>query len=127
MLKNPVITLTSDFGLIDPFAGLMKGVILGINPDAKTVDITHNIERHNILEASQVIARSYNYFPLQSIHIVVVDPGVGSFRRPILITSENHFFIGPDNGVFTSILEELGPASFKVIQLTSSDYFLPMQ
>ena len=61
MLKNIVITLTSDFGLKDPFAGLMKGVILGINPDTKIVDITHNIERHNILEASHVISKSYNY------------------------------------------------------------------
>lgn len=126
MLKAPIITLTTDFGLKDPFAGLMKGVILGINPDARIVDITHNIQRHNIYEASRVIAMSYKYFPPGSIHIAVVDPGVGGSRRPILVIAEDRFFIGPDNGVFTSIYEESQPEHLKVIHISASDYFLPM-
>jgi S-adenosylmethionine hydrolase len=125
-LKTPVITLTTDFGLKDPFAGLMKGAILGINPDAKIVDITHNIQRHNVFEASQVIAMSYKYFPSATIHIAVVDPGVGSSRRPLLVVTEDHYFLGPDNGIFTPIFEELKSTFFKVFHLTASHYFLPM-
>jgi len=127
MLGRPVITLTTDFGLRDPFAGLMKGVILGINPEANIIDITHGIERHNIIEASQVISMSYKYFPLGAINIVVVDPGVGSSRRPLLVITENHFFLGPDNGVFTPVYDEFRSGFLKVIHLTSSEYFLPMR
>ncbi len=126
MLEKPIITLTTDFGLKDPFAGLMKGIILGLNPNAEIIDITHNIQRHNIFEASQVIAMSYKYFPPATIHVVVVDPGVGGERRPILVTTENCFFIGPDNGIFSSIYEKFNPDYYKVIHLTSSHYFLPM-
>lgn len=125
MLSTPIITLTTDFGLKDPFAGLMKGVILKINPNVQVVDITHNIQRHNIFEASQVIAMSHKYFPPKTIHVVVVDPGVGSLRRPIMVITENYYFMGPDNGIFTSIFEESGTPLSKVIHLTSSHYFLP--
>ncbi len=127
MLNKPVITLTTDFGLQDPFAGIMKGVILGIHPDVKTVDITHNIQRHNITEASRVIGMSYESFPLMTIHIVVVDPGVGSQRRPILVITGDHFFIGPDNGVFSTVYEKEHVDSIKVIHLTSTEYFLPVR
>lgn len=126
MLKTPIITLTSDFGLKDPFAGLMKGAILGINPDAKVVDVTHNIQRHNIFEASQVISMMYTYFPPTTIHIAVVDPGVGSTRRPILVVTEDHYFIGPDNGIFTPLFDDLQSHFLKVFHLTASHYFLPM-
>ena len=124
MLEKPIITLTTDFGLKDSFVGMMKGVILGINPQTSIIDITHNIERHNINEASQVIAMSYTYFPPTSIHIAVVDPGVGGNRRPILVVTENHYFIGPDNGIFTSIFEKENNNFFKVIDVTASHYFL---
>ncbi len=127
MLKAPIITLTTDFGLKDPFAGLMKGVILGINPDARIVDITHNVQRHDIFEASQVIAMSYTYFPSATIHVAVVDPGVGSTRRPILVVTEDHYFMGPDNGIFTPIFENLQSNFFKVFHLNASHYFLPMK
>ncbi|UCD34486.1 MAG: SAM-dependent chlorinase/fluorinase [Nitrospiraceae bacterium] len=127
MLNTPIITLTSDFGLKDSFAGLMKGVILGINPDAKIVDITHNIHRHNIFEAAQVLSMSYRYFPPTTIHIAVVDPGVGSNRRPLLVVTEDHYFIGPDNGIFTAIFESQKSNFFKVYHLTASHYFLPMR
>lgn len=127
MLENPIITLTTDFGLKDPFAGLMTGVMLGINPAAKVIDITHNIQRHNIYEASQVISMSYKYFPPTTIHVAVVDPGVGGTRRPILVVTEDHYFIGPDNGIFTPIFEA-GKSGFfnKVYHLNASHYFLPM-
>jgi S-adenosylmethionine hydrolase len=126
MLEAPIITLTTDFGLKDPFAGLMKGVMLGINPHARIIDITHNIQRHNVFEASQVVAMSYKYFPTATIHIAIVDPGVGSMRRPLLVVTEDHYFIGPDNGIFSPIFEELKSTFFKVYHITSSHYYLPM-
>jgi len=125
-LKKPIITLTTDYGLKDPFVGLIKGVIFSINPDALIVDITHNISRHNIIEASQVISMSYGYFPLLSIHVVVVDPGVGGSRRPIMVISKGHCFIGPDNGVFLHVIEEAEAGDIKVIHLTASHHFLQM-
>jgi len=126
MLESPIITLTTDFGLKDPFAGLMKGVMLGINPDARIVDISHNIQRHNVFEASQVVAMSYKYFPIATIHVAVVDPGVGSMRRPLLVVTEDHYFIGPDNGIFSPIFETLTSTFFKVYHVTASHYFLPI-
>ena len=124
MLENPVITLTTDFSLKDPFVAMMKGVILGINPKVKIVDITHNIPRHNITEASQTLSMSYRYFPDGTIHIAVVDPGVGSSRRPIMVVTENHFFIGPDNGIFSSIINEADESTVRVIHITEDRYFL---
>lgn len=126
MLAKPIITLTTDFGLKDPFVGLVKGVILNINPEAEIIDITHNISHHNIFEASQVISMSYRYFPPTTIHVVVVDPGVGGNRRPLLVVTEDYYFIGPDNGLFTPVYEELQSHFFKVIHITASHYFLPM-
>lgn len=126
MLENPIITLTSDFGLKDPFAGVMKGVILGINPDVRIIDITHNIQRHNIFEASQVAALSHKYFPPATFHVFVVDPGVGGARKPLLVVTEDHYFIGPDNGVFSAIYENTNPQFLKVIHITASHYFLPV-
>jgi len=126
MLDRPIITLTTDFGLKDPFVGLMKGVILGINPKAMITDISHNIERHNIFEASQALSMSYNFFPPTSIHIAVVDPGVGGKRRPILVTTDSHYFIGPDNGIFTPVFNKSEDQSLKVFHITASHYFLPM-
>jgi S-adenosylmethionine hydrolase len=126
MLERPIITLTTDFGLKDTFAGLMKGVILRINPKANVIDLTHNIQRHNIFEASRTISMSYRYFPPTTIHIVVVDPVVGGAQRPILVVTENNYFIGPDNGTFTSIFEECQSSFFSVYHITASHYFLPM-
>jgi S-adenosylmethionine hydrolase len=125
MLKLPVITLTTDFGLKDPFVGIMKGVILGINPEARIIDITHNIQRYNILEASRVIAVSSKYFPPATIHVVVVDPGVGGMRKPLLVVTGDHYFIGPDNGVFSAVYESTESDFLKVIHLTESHHFLP--
>ena len=96
-----LITLTTDFGLKDPFVGMMKGVIYSINSAAQIVDISHGIDSQDILEAAFLISTSYRFFPKGAIHLVIVDPGVGGRRRPILVTASGHYFIGPDNGVLS--------------------------
>ena len=101
----PVITLTTDFGASDHFVGAMKGVILSIAPRATVVDITHEIAPQNLTEAAFVIAQAWPYFPKKTIHVTVVDPGVGSSRRPILCEAAGHFFIAPDNGVLSMIYD----------------------
>ena len=101
MHAGGVITLTTDFGTRDPYVGIMKGIVLSINPDARLVDITHEIPAQDINNASFVIANSYEYFPSGTVHIGVVDPGVGGDRKNIGILTERYFFIGPDNGIFT--------------------------
>jgi S-adenosylmethionine hydrolase len=123
MQHNPVITLTTDFGSRDPFVGIMKGIILSINPLANIIDITHDISPQNIMEAAFAIEMSFASFPSNTIHVVIVDPGVGSVRRPILVITDRHYFVGPDNGVFSQIytLSE----TLTVIHITAEHYFLP--
>lgn len=104
-MPNPLITLTTDFGVSDQFAGVMKGVIAGIAPNARVIDISHDIPVYNVTEAAFVIAEAWPYFPNGTIHVVVVDPGVGSSRRPILAQAGGHFFIGPDNGVLSMVFD----------------------
>ncbi|OGW37555.1 MAG: hypothetical protein A2Y97_04455 [Nitrospirae bacterium RBG_13_39_12] len=123
MDKRPIITLTTDFGYKDPFVGIMKGVMLKINPSIDIIDITHGITPQNILEASFMIEMSFAYFPVKTIHVVVIDPGVGSVRRPILVITDHHYFIGPDNGVFSRIYNST--ESLNVIQITAEHYFMP--
>jgi len=113
-MSNGLITLTTDFGLSDHFAGVMKGVILGIAPRARIVDITHEIAPYNLDEAAFVIAQAWKYFPKGSTHVIVVDPGVGTSRRPILAEAGGHFFIAPDNGVL-SLIYETGPHKVRVL------------
>jgi S-adenosylmethionine hydrolase len=98
-----VITLTTDFGAADHFVGAMKGVILGIAPRARIVDITHEITPYELNDAAFVIAQAWRFFPKRTIHVVVVDPGVGSARRAILAEAGGHYFIAPDNGVLSMI------------------------
>jgi len=100
-----IITLTTDFGESDPYVAMMKGVILSINPDAKIIDITHQIPAGSIQEGGLIIKESYKYFPSGTVHVGVVDPGVGGKRRPITVLEDNHFFVGPDNGLFSPIIE----------------------
>ncbi|HEB76166.1 MAG TPA: hypothetical protein ENJ04_07435 [Nitrospirae bacterium] len=121
--RRPVITLTTDFGTRDPFVGQMKGVILNTNPDVELVDITHDISPHNIREGAVLTGMSYEYFPPRTIHLAVVDPGVGSGRRPIIVATQNHYFVGPDNGLFSMIYMKERD-SFRVIHITSDHYFL---
>jgi S-adenosylmethionine hydrolase len=102
-MPNPLITLTTDFGLSDHFVGVMKGVIAGIAPKARIVDICHDIAAYNVAEAAFVISEASPYFPKGTIHVVVVDPGVGSSRRPLLSEAGGHFFLAPDNGVLSMV------------------------
>lgn len=99
-----VITLTTDFGTRDSYVGTMKGVIFGIAPDVHIVDLTHEIETQDITEASIVLKSTRGFFPAGTIHVCVVDPEVGGERRPIVAVSGNHYFVGPDNGVFSFVL-----------------------
>ena len=88
-MARSIVTLTSDFGISEHYAGVMKGVILNVNPEVDIVDISHDIRPYDILEGALAIAQSYRYFPPRTIHVVVVDPGVGSARRPLLEHYEN--------------------------------------
>jgi hypothetical protein len=102
-----IITLTTDFGLSDAYVAAMKGVILGINPDARIIDICHTIEPQNITQAGFVISTAYLYFPANSIHVLVVDPGVGSRRRAVLLHTPHADFIAPDNGVLSHVIQKV--------------------
>ena len=103
MAQRPIITLTTDFGLNDHFVGTVKGVILGIVPDVEIVDICHSVQAFDVLDGALTIAQAYSYFPTSTVHLVVVDPGVGTERRPILASTEKHHFVAPDNGVLSLI------------------------
>jgi S-adenosylmethionine hydrolase len=123
-MGNPfIITLTTDFGSKDPFVGIMKGVMLNINPLITIIDITHNISPQNIIEAALAVEASFSYFPHKTIHVVVVDPGVGSDRRPLVVSADYHYFVGPDNGVFSRIYRKC--ESLEVFHVTAEHYFLP--
>jgi S-adenosyl-L-methionine hydrolase (adenosine-forming) len=102
----PIITLLTDFGLSDYYVAAMKGVILDRNPAVHIVDISHEIGSQNILSAAYVLFGAYACFPAGTIHLVVVDPGVGSARRPIVVEAGPHYFVGPDNGVFSFVLRQ---------------------
>lgn len=121
-----IITLTTDFGLADGYVAAMKGVILGINPDAKLVDICHNIKPQNIFQAAFVLSTAYPFFPQKTIHLVVVDPGVGTERRLIILRTPAGDFVAPDNGVLSYVIQQYLPApveddgKIKGIELTSS-------
>jgi S-adenosyl-L-methionine hydrolase (adenosine-forming) len=104
-LSNPIITLTTDYGTNDHLVGTLKGVILKIHPDVTIVDITHHVAPYDLLDGALTIGAAYSYFPARTIHIVVVDPGVGTDRRPLLVTSENQYFVAPDNGVLSLVYE----------------------
>jgi S-adenosylmethionine hydrolase len=120
-LADPIITLTTDFGTSDHLVGSMKGVILNINPAARIVDINHSVTPFDILDGALSIANSYRYFPSRTIHVIIVDPGVGTERRPILVSGEKHFFVAPDNGVLSMIYER---ESCTVRHITAEHYFL---
>ena len=121
--KWPIITLLTDFGLKDPYVASMKGVILSINPQCTLVDITHQVSPYDIKEGAFILAQAYSTFPKGTIHLSVVDPGVGSPRKPILFVTKNYFFIGPDNGLFTFALKR--EKLKKVIALGKMEFFLP--
>ena len=111
-MSRPVITLTTDFGAKDSYVGAMKGVILDIAPDAAIVDISHEVERHNIHEAAYVLATASRFFPAHAIHVAVVDPGVGSARRPLALHTPRGTYISPDNGALSHVLNGFGQVSY---------------
>ncbi len=119
-MTTGLITLTTDFGYRDPFVGTMKGVILGINPHARIVDLTHGIPAQDLLAAALALGASTPFFPEGTVHVCVVDPGVGSERRALAIESAGQFFVGPDNGIFTLALK--GKEIGEMVEL-SNDYY----
>jgi S-adenosylmethionine hydrolase len=122
-----VITLTTDFGTEDGNVGVMKGVICGINPYASIVDLSHDVAPQDVAGASYLLRRAYAYFPRGTIHLLVVDPGVGSERRAIAAQSTQAFFVAPDNGILTYVLQELRKSGqeMRIVSLTNPAYWLP--
>jgi S-adenosylmethionine hydrolase len=127
MRPNGIITLTTDFGLADSYVGSMKGVILGIAPDVRLVDITHAIGPQDTNQAAYILKTFYRYFPPGTIHLVIVDPGVGSQRRAIALETPEALFIAPDNGILTEVWRDArarwGPEGCMVVELTERRFW----
>ncbi len=117
-----IITLLTDFGTKDEYVGLMKGVILSINPSATIVDITHGIDSQDIVQAAYAIHSAFRYFPAGSVHLIVVDPGVGTGRSLLALEMGSQYFVAPDNGVLTLLFNEETISS--IVKLTNTNYFL---
>jgi S-adenosylmethionine hydrolase len=122
-VARPVIALLTDFGTRDHYAGTMKGVALGICPDATLVDISHDIAPHDVLSGALELAASYKYFPPGTIFLAVVDPGVGSSRRALAAEAGGYRFVAPDNGVLTLVFKEAAPK--RVVEITERRYARP--
>ena len=122
MYRSGIITLLTDFGLNDAYVAMMKGTVLSINRNAELIDITHNISAGSIFQGAGLFKEAWPYFPEETIHIAVVDPGVGSDRRAIAIKAAGHFFVGPDNGIFWPVIKENPDA--EIVELTNKKYFL---
>jgi S-adenosylmethionine hydrolase len=120
-MAHSIITLTTDFGLSDHFVGVMKGVIFSLHPAARIVDITHDVGAFEITEGAFVIAEASRWFPRGTVHVAVVDPGVGTARRPILVEAAGHLFLAPDNGVLSMLFAR---EKHKVRALTNDKLFL---
>ena len=122
MPGTPIITLTTDFGTNDHFVGVMKGVILDITRDVHFVDINHSVQAFDVLDGAITISQSYSCFPSGTIHMVIVDPGVGTARRPIVLTGDRHMFVAPDNGVLSLVYDR--EERISVRHVTAEHYFL---
>jgi S-adenosyl-L-methionine hydrolase (adenosine-forming) len=120
---RPVVALLTDFGTRDHYAGTMKGVVLGVCPDATLVDISHDVPPHDVLTASLELAASYKFFPAGTVFLVVVDPGVGSSRRPLAAEAGDYRFVAPDNGVLSAVFKESAPK--RVVELTERRFARP--
>ncbi|MBX9688551.1 MAG: SAM-dependent chlorinase/fluorinase [Candidatus Obscuribacterales bacterium] len=121
MSKKRILTLTTDFGTLDGYVGIVKGVILSICPEANIIDLSHELPAWNVSAASWIIGNSYPYFPQGSIHLAVVDPGVGSKRRAVAIEAAGQVFIGPDNGIFSAALQN--SAEIKAFELNNDKFW----
>lgn len=124
MKKNPIITLTTDFGLKDPYTAAMKGVILNICSDAKIIDLSHEIDPFNIFICAKFIAESIPYFPKGSVHVIVADPGVGSERHSVAVSMDDKYFICPDNGVLSFLIYK--NIQYKAYKITNKKYCMPI-
>ncbi len=122
-IELPIITLTSDFGLDDPYVGIMKGVILQICPHCRLVDLSHGIPQGDVLRASLAVQAALDYFPKGTIHLAVVDPGVGSARLPLVVHARGMYFVGPDNGLFGFLAHDDPPP--RVVSIRPGRYTLP--
>ncbi len=122
-MARPVVALLTDFGTRDHYAGTMKGVVLGICPEATLVDLSHDIPAHDVLTAALELAAAYRYFPAGTIFLVVVDPGVGSVRRGLAAEAGDYRFVAPDNGVLTAVFAEARPR--RIVELTERRYARP--
>jgi hypothetical protein len=122
----PTLTLTTDFGIKDGFVGTMKGVIWSICPAVQIADISHTVTPQNVLEGAFALWRAYPFFPDGSVHVAVIDPGVGTRRRPMAARVGAHYFVGPDNGLFTPIYEDAKKNGWplEIVHLTKEKYFL---
>src|SRR4051794_26638489 len=118
-----IVTLLTDFGTRDYFVGAMKGALLSVNPEALIIDITHEVAPHDVEEAAFTLLAAYETFPTGTVHVAVVDPGVGSARRAVAVEGAGHLFVGPDNGVFGHVYERLG--RFHVFHVADEKYFRP--
>ncbi len=123
MRRSCFITLLTDFGNQDAYVGIMKGVIAGINPQANTIDICHNIPAQDIFSGAYLLSTSYKYFPKGTIHVAVVDPGVGSRRDIVCVETRDYIFLTPDNGLLGFVVKEERPKN--IVRVTNNRYFLP--
>ncbi len=121
-MRRPIITLTTDFGLSDHFVGTMKGVILGICPQAEIIDISNEIPPFETHEAAFALAQSYSFFPPKTVHVVVVDPGVGTDRAIVFARIGRQAYVVPDNGLLSRLARRTPPA--KIVRLTEPEYWL---
>lgn len=118
-----VITLTTDFGLRDGYVAAMKGVILSIAPDVSLVDVSHHVPPQDVASGAYLLAGAYRYFPAGAVHLAVVDPGVGSARRGIVVETADHRFVGPDNGLFSAVFQR--ESAWNAIEIRNAAYFRP--
>jgi S-adenosylmethionine hydrolase len=118
---SSIITLTTDFGYDDAYVAAVKGAILSTNPEANIIDISHSIEPQNILQAAFILSVAYRYFPKQTIHMAIVDPGVGSERRGIILKTPSAIFVAPDNGVLSYIIDDLFPVESRLLTEHTND------
>jgi S-adenosyl-L-methionine hydrolase (adenosine-forming) len=115
-----IITLLTDFGLADPYVAIMKGVILKINPHVRIVDITHAVPPQDVKEAAFIVNEYYSYFEAGTVHVAVVDPTVGSERRPLILAKDGHYFVGPDNGIFSRLTQGIA----EIYEIKNQDFML---
>jgi S-adenosylmethionine hydrolase len=123
LVNERIVTFTTDFGTTDHYVGAMKGVILNVNPATQLVDITNSVQAYDVLDGAIAISQAYKYFPANTVHLVIVDPGVGTSRRALLVRTDRHYFLAPDNGVLSFVFEQ-EKERLQVRHITADHYFL---